>query len=103
MKEVSLNSDRVALVDDEDFLRVAVHRWYCRTYATVSYAYTHIRQGNGKLRNVRMHQLILNIVGHGMDVDHSDHNGLNNQKYNLRIATRSQNCANRRKDRKSVV
>lgn len=96
MKEVELKGGQVALVDDEDFPLVMSYRWQCRVDRTTSYAYTHIKR-NGIQRNVRMHHLILGVVGNGTEVDHRDHNGLNNQKHNLRIATRSQNCANRRK------
>ncbi|MBE3141489.1 MAG: HNH endonuclease [Thermoplasmata archaeon] len=42
-----------------------------------------------------MHRLIINTPK-GMETDHHDHNTLNNQKYNLRIASRQQNAANQK-------
>ncbi len=43
-----------------------------------------------------MHRQIMNAPP-GMDVDHQDHNTLNNQRANLRVCTRTQNNANSRK------
>ena len=43
-----------------------------------------------------MHRLLMNEPA-GFDIDHIDHNKLNNQKNNLRIVTRSQNMMNRLK------
>ena len=41
-----------------------------------------------------MHRVIMNTLGN-MNVDHIDHNGLNNQKENLRNCTQSENARNR--------
>jgi hypothetical protein len=41
-----------------------------------------------------MHRFVMNCPA-GMEVDHMDGNGLNNQKANLRICTRRQNSSNR--------
>ena len=45
-------------------------------------------------RTAYMHRLIANAQK-GQEVDHIDGDGLNNSRDNLRLATRSQNCANR--------
>lgn len=44
---------------------------------------------------VYLHRFILNAP-HGVLVDHEDHNGLNNQRYNIRLCNYSQNQQNRR-------
>jgi hypothetical protein len=51
--------------------------------------------GNNRLR-VRLHNLILPPSA-GLEVDHRDQNTCNNTRANLRLSTRSQNLANRRK------
>lgn len=43
----------------------------------------------------RLHRLLLNPPK-GLDVDHKNHDGLDNRRHNLRVATRSQNQGNRR-------
>lgn len=44
-----------------------------------------------------MHRLILGLTDPKIEVDHKDHNGLNNQRRNFRITKRIFNCRNRRK------
>lgn len=50
---------------------------------------------NGRKKLVRMHRAILGALD-DQDVDHVNGNKLDNRKVNLRIATRSENSANRR-------
>jgi hypothetical protein len=89
MREILLNREYVALVDDEDYERVvAVGKW-CEDdgYAV---------RGS---KPYCMARFILGLTDPKIEVDHEDHNGLNNQKYNLRVATRVQNNHNLRKQR----
>lgn len=101
MKEVPLTKGYIALVDDKDYARVSQHKWCAlvsKMHARV-YAVRGI-QVEGKSKLVLMHRFILNLpLGHKPDVDHEDHNGLNNCVLNLRVCTRSKNNANQRKTR----
>lgn len=95
MKEIKLTQGKVTLVDDEDYEYLNQFRWYahkdCKTY----YAIKNIRN-DGKRSTITMHQKIMKTPK-GMKTDHKDHDGLNNQKYNLRICSTQQNGANREK------
>lgn len=88
---------RVALVDDEDWPVAAGLPWYAleqerKGRITGPYAFTPIRLSDGRQTSLYMHKL---ITGWPM-TDHIDHDGLNNQRYNLRPATRAQNQQNQR-------
>lgn len=50
-----------------------------------------VKEG-GKM--VTMHREILRVKNVNIEVDHRDHNGLNNQRNNLRKATHAQNMSN---------
>lgn len=98
MKEIKLTQGKVALVDDEDYEWLNQWRWHARKDSKTYYAGRSVYMGGGsknpRIRTISMHRLIINIPD-GIDVDHIDHDGLNNQKHNLRIATRTQNQYNR--------
>ncbi len=95
MKTVPLTQGEVAFVDDEDYELVMRHKWQVKRVKNSErkYAITSIMR-NGKKTSMTMHRLILN---HYFPLfDHRDLNGLNNQKRNLRVATRAENGMNRR-------
>lgn len=88
MKEIPLiNSDKVAIVDDEDFEEVSKYDW-CLT----NVGYVRSRAP------VLLHRFILKTPK-DLDTDHINHDPLDNRRNNIRIATTSQNCANKRKPR----
>lgn len=89
MKEIKLiNSTEVALIDDEDYKKLVCWEWKLFKGRNTNYAIC------GHYPNTTwMHIDILGFV-EGFQIDHKDRNGLNNQKYNLRYATHSQNNAN---------
>lgn len=93
-KEIVLSNGMVAKVDNKDFELVSQHNWYATKQEDRFYASAWI---NG--RNVSMHRLILGSEAGELDIDHKDTDGLNNTRENLRIATRSQNVANSRKQK----
>ena len=96
MKEIRLTRGMIALVDDDDFEYLNQWRWMA--YKIRSYFYA-ARRLPGKRKDPRklilMHREILNNPN-GLEIDHKNHNPLDNQKNNLRIATHSQNMANRK-------
>lgn len=97
MKEINLstngrfaNQNFRALVDDEDFVALSAFQWRLMVSDTTFYA----QRTSGK-RVLLMHREILR-PSQGEQIDHIDHNGLNNQRSNLRKASSMQNSANRR-------
>lgn len=100
MKTVPLHgkkaAGRVALVDDGDYDLVAQFRWFVterKRSGRIHGPYAQTKAWlDGRYRTLKMHTL---ITGWAL-VDHEDHNGLNNQRYNLRPATPRGNQQNRR-------
>src|SRR5882724_7878623 len=84
MKEIQLTQGKIALVDDEDFERVNQFKWFLLTSNLHDKLYAYSRVPG------LMHRFIMSAPT-GFDVDHIDNDGLNDQKSNLRICTRSQN------------
>jgi hypothetical protein len=82
-------------IDDEDFEKVKRYKWHIKKIGNIIYAHTWIIPKKGIL----MHKLILSSSN--KMVDHTDGNGLNNQKFNLRYCNKSQNAANTNKTRGS--
>lgn len=96
-REIPLTKGLVALVDDADFELVAQYSWRARLYGRTHYAEAPTKM-HGILTTIRMHSLIME-PGTGLEVDHRNHNGLDNRRENLRVCTHRQNCANRRYER----
>lgn len=77
-------------ISDVDWFRASEYEWSAIRYGNKYYLRADI---NGK--RIYMHRFILGVSDSKVTIDHKDGDGLNNQRDNLRIATRSQNGANR--------
>lgn len=85
-------NDEEFLIDKEDFDRLSKFQWHV--------------DGNGyvltKIDGVsyKQHRMILNLTtSDDIEVDHINHNQLDNRKNNLRLANRCQQCMNTRKQK----
>lgn len=103
MKTISLTQGKIALVDDEDYERLSRHKWYAIKSKHTYYAVRNLPRENGKQHGIRMHRVILGLTSPKLQGDHKDHDGLNNQKYNLRICTNLQNSWNKKKHKTNVA
>lgn len=91
MREIELTQGKVALVDDEDYERLSEVKWHAQLHGNIWYAQRH---GPGGIGIVYMQDVVM-PPPEGLEVDHADLNGLNNQKSNLRFGTRAQNSYNK--------
>ena len=103
MKTIPLTQGKEALVDDCDYEYLMQWKWFFMRNGTRCYA-RRLEYTGTQPACVLMHHLVAERSGvtiGGRDVDHWDHNGLNNRRANLRVATRSQNNANQRLGRRN--
>ena len=88
MKKIKLKNNLFTLVDDSDFEYLSQYKWCLHS----GYALTN-RAGAEK-RMVYMHRLIMDAP-EGMEVDHINHDPLDNRRENLRVCTHSENGKNK--------
>ena len=89
-KLIPLTHGKSALVDDADFAVLMQYKWHARYDA----GWRAAARINGKY--TAMHRFILGVTDPKIEVDHKNHNGLDNRRTNLRLATHKQNGENRR-------
>lgn len=90
MREIPLTQGKVALVDDKDYQRLSVHSWHTwRSTSGVFYARRTTK--NPSRVTILMHQEVIGKPEAGLEIDHKDRDGLNNQRSNLRFVTHSEN------------
>jgi hypothetical protein len=99
MKEIKLTKGYRTLVDDINYEWLNSYNWHAQTTPNGSiYAARNASIKLGEItskekpRVILMHQQILDFPE--IDVDHYDRDTLNNQRFNLRSCTESQNGAN---------
>ena len=89
MKQIQLTRGYFALIDDADFDHINQWKWHALVIKRPNVTKVYAVRNEGT-KKVYMHRALMDAPS-GIDVDHKDDNGLNNQRENLRIATRSQN------------
>jgi hypothetical protein len=95
MKSILLTNGDVALIDDQDYDRVAEFKWFkWSPYKGIWYA---CRTEKGRERKlILMHRFIINVLDPSRMIDHRDGNGLNNTRSNLRECSHLENMRNRK-------
>ncbi len=99
MREIYLTKGKVALVDDKDYDWLNQWKWCANLVHGIWYAKRAIYtgpKGDKKQTMLKMHRVILDVTNRDIFVDHRDHNGLNNQRYNIRKGTQTDNARNKR-------
>ena len=100
---VPLTKGYTAIIDAIDVPLVEGRSWAAKESGTTNvYAVCSFRIGKGrghgvgKTRNLLMHHAIIGSPLPGSEVDHINHNGLDNRRSNLRFVDKSGNALNRR-------
>jgi len=84
------------IIDESDFLNVSQYQWHIeKSRNNLKYAQTIIGKRPNK-RTMRLHRLILSSLE---QIDHINHNGLDNRRVNLRICTNAENNRNKQSNR----
>jgi hypothetical protein len=92
-KTIPLSQGKFALVDDEDYEFLNQWKW-CAHKNKNNVFYVERNELIPKRKIIKMHRVIMNAPI-GMEVDHIDRDGLNNQKANLRLCTQTENQRNK--------
>jgi len=94
MKLIPLTQGQFAIVDDEDFEPLSQFTWCVNNSKSTHYAHTQMKTKEGRV-NTQMHRFVMR-ASPTQTIDHRNGDGLDNRKRNLRFATQSQNCMNRK-------
>jgi hypothetical protein len=92
--QVPLTKGYVAIIDAADAHLLGGFKWTAMVHAGGRRVYAYRREWPSR-QMVLLHRVITGAA-HGFDVDHINHDALDNRRVNLRVCTRSENLANRR-------
>jgi hypothetical protein len=96
MIEIPLTQGKAAIIDDQDIHLVEGRTWHAwRVEMKSGELWYAVSSATTRLPRLLMHRVILDPPPHLL-TDHIDGNGLNNQRYNLRAATKAQQSMNSR-------
>lgn len=101
MKTIVLTQGQVALVDDVDFEALSQFRW-CAQWNIYTKSYYAVRVSGSRVGGIRklfcMHRVIMGVVdaGRGIQIDHRNHNTLDNRRKNLKPTGARGNQSNRK-------
>jgi len=101
MKRIKLTQGKYALVDDSDYGWLSRWKWHLTKQGYAATDGKMINRKGGK--KFLMHRLIMWLKpGNKLQVDHKNHNKLDNRKCNIRTCTPSQNNQNRKGKNKGI-
>ncbi len=97
MKCIKLTQDQVVKVDDCYYDELSKYDWYAWwNLNTQSFYAVRMTKINNKRKSIYMHRVIMNAQSN-QDIDHKNHDTLDNQCQNLRLCTKMENRQNSRK------
>jgi hypothetical protein len=97
MRTIPLTQGYEALVDDEDYEELSKHKWFASIDGRgFPYAARNYRTARGK-SILLLHRYLMGVqdAGRSVEVDHRNHNTLDNTRENLRVCTHADNQQNR--------
>lgn len=90
--QIVLTQGKAATIDDDCFDLVKGYKWNALRGRNGKYWYAQAwSKKDGKRVRVLMHRVVLGVDSPEVEVDHIDHDGLNNRIANLRQSTNQQN------------
>lgn len=93
---VPLTNGYLALIDAADAKRVGEHRWRAFPRAACVYVITSVPGVRLRQHTLGLHRFLFPGIPPDLEVDHINHDGLDNRRQNLRIVTHAENQLNRR-------
>ena len=79
--------DKLAKIDSQDYACLSKYKWYKNNKG---YAYTFVKDVNGKYKGCLMHRMLMQPRV-GLEVHHINHDPLDNRRQNLKICTHREN------------
>lgn len=83
------HSPLTVIVDDDIYDLVIKHKWYSHN------GYIGRIERHGKtIKNIKLHRFIMGVTDNNIQVDHINHNKLDNRRENLRLCSHTENMRN---------
>ncbi len=101
-REIQLTQGKVAIVNNEDYYHLSKYKWYAQRVGNNFYAARWSPRKKGKRHLIFMHRQLLGLKYRDKkNVDHFNHNTLDNRRGNIRVCTIQQNGRNRKSNQNS--
>lgn len=101
MRLIRLTQGHFSMVPDDNFDELNKHKWMAR-WSKKSQTFYAVRHVPGSRQKFFLMLRVILSAPYGIEVDHRDGNGLNNDLDNIRLATKSRNMSNRGPTKKNT-